>query len=63
MTIDRDATLDAFRAAVLRAFDETAAQLFVGKVGWNDQDLAKLFPAIDRHTETLVHRYNVMLCD
>ena len=58
---DRDATLTAFRDAVLKAIDETSKQLFNESEGWRDKDLQKLFKAIDTHVETLAKDFGVKL--
>jgi hypothetical protein len=59
MLFDRNATIDAFRAAVLNALDKTAAELFNEPQGATDSDLPSLFRAIDAQTENLARRFGI----
>ena len=60
LKFDGDATIEAFRHAVLRAIDKTASELF-SETGWQDQDLPRLFKAVDAHVETLAERHGIQL--
>jgi hypothetical protein len=61
---------EAFRLAILKALDETAAEIFEGfkslpkrAQGATDAELPELFRAIDAQTNRLCGRYGVVLVD
>ena len=61
-TMNRDNTCDVFRTAVLSALDEAANQTFDpprNDSGATDEDLVRLFKAIDAQVDVLAKRYNV----
>jgi len=63
-TLDRDATLDVFRDAILKALDEAARQTFEANptpMGASDADLPRLFKALDEQVDVLANRYGVIL--
>ena len=68
--INRETTIEEFRAAVLAALDETAIDVFgitlfplPQSPGASDCDLPNLFAAIDGHIETLAERYGFVMVD
>jgi len=63
MIFEYDATVEAFRDAVLKALDKTAQDLFNEKLGADDVDLPRLFRAVDEHVRILAARYHITLVE
>lgn len=67
--IEQTRLTEAFREAILKALDDTAAELFRGAPtmgrdpGATDSDLPALFAAIDSHALKLAERYGVQVDD
>ena len=66
MIFDRDATQNAFRDAVLKAFDEIARELFGNAIpakypgdGATDADLPRLFKAVYAQVDVLAQRFGI----
>ncbi|TIT80115.1 MAG: hypothetical protein E5W57_04080 [Mesorhizobium sp.] len=65
MTYDKDTAKEILRNAVLNALDAAAKEIFgeraaghKGGVGAMDEDLPRLFPAIDQQLDVLSTRFN-----
>lgn len=51
---------DKMRRVVLDALDKWASEEFSrSRGGWKDQDLSNLFPALDRHFDTCMARFDI----
>lgn len=64
--MNRDDTRDIFHMIVLEAFDKAANQTFKplrNDSGATDDDLPRLFKAIDKQVEVLAKRYGITLGD
>jgi hypothetical protein len=63
MTLDHDHVRTVFRAALLTALDNAARNVFNRQLGASDQDLPRLFAALDAQIETLAERYDATLVE
>ena len=64
MNASLDDIRDTFRAQLLVALDKAARKTIGAKCyGANDQDLPRLFRALDEQIRVLANRYNVNLAD
>ena len=66
-TIDLDFARETFKAAVLRALDKAATDVFgedaYTVLGWTDEDLPTILPLVTRQIERVAEREAVRLHD
>ena len=66
-TIDLDFAQETFKAAVLRALDKAATDVFgedaYTVLGWTDEDLPTILPLVTRQIERVAEREAVRLHD
>jgi hypothetical protein len=66
-TIDLDFAQETFKAAVLRALDKAATDVFgedaYTVLGWTDDDLSAILPLVTRQIERVAEREAVHLHD
>jgi hypothetical protein len=66
-TIDLDFAQETFKAAVLRALDKAATDVFgedaYTVLGWTDEDLPTILPLVTRQIERVAEREAVYLHD
>ena len=60
---DRESTLDIFRRAVIDGLDRASRKAFAVPHGWQDQDLPRLFRAVDEQAEVLAERFEIKLVE
>lgn len=62
--LNRDKVMEIFRTTLLAALDEAAGDAFLQEAGgWQDQDLPRLFKALDAQIEALCERHEIVLVD
>jgi hypothetical protein len=66
-TIDLDFAQETFKAAVLRALDKAATDVFgedaYTVLGWTDDDLSAILPLVTRQIERVAEREEAQLYD